>query len=697
MKFEALSAGRKQKYEIPPLSGGINTYSKAPFVEENQLSEAQNVWFTDGNLCSRKGVTPIAAGIRDAGKYLKALKGITVTDAAVNSYYGRCRIAYCIMGDNSSHEKICIYLMNEEGQLFDIAGFLFSRISSDIFHRVIGMSFVVGEKTRSTGIYLFMTRHCVNAGYTSVVYELSEDYTQWYQLSEEDFYVPTVYMNGMGNNYEQAEEWGVIFDKPTCPEDYNMLTGRFKAYFSSDEFSDTFVLPAGKLRADSKVECRLYYNQNSYSYWVINPNEDTAVSKVYSADITLKCDRENGTVTFLDAENHIFPVPHMKNAKKNNIVVTACKDTDYKDRVISSVGAIAYNGNVYLYGNDVSKNEIFASRLSNPLYFAENMKTKVGYSGEKVVAMAVQQNKLIAFKEKEIYKINVSEQSDKSVYNLCGSSYNFLRGDRLSTTPIHLSIGCSAPDSIALCGNKLVWLGNGGRVYTMLSTTYGKENNVYDVSLPIKKELLADGDLALKTAVAAVWEGYYLLFVGHKCYLFDYKIKKFGISSTFTGLKDTDSGISWYIWQFPSCLTASAVCWGKELTVCWVERIEGKCVFTSTLSGNKDTVAFLDGTTKNFSISFSFSPAYIYLCDMEALKNIDTIYLECNNSSRVCLELYDGAKTLTSLIEPSKGMRIAKVSPHLRAVPSLKLRFSSDGELSMGRITVYYHKISNVR
>lgn len=700
MKFSSLSKDKRLKHQIPLLDGGLNTYLDPYSISDNQLSSSENVWFKNGMLRTRKGISPATDGVARWDSLCKVAKGLKFTDTTVLNDGITYKIAYDLIGDTVSNEMLDVYLVDSNGALKSIGTIWFSRLSTDEFFRFENVFFIVGEKARASGIYAFVTSHCSNYGYSYSIYELSSDLSEWIRLDINDFYTPIIYMNGRGNNYEQSVEvQNFTEDEPVSPESFNMLTNRFKAYYSSDEYSDEFKLPVENLDENSYIECRVYYTPTAFSVWRILAGSSSVEGTFYSGTVILNCDRKNGIIAFTDTEGNPYPVPRMKNARRNNIVVTAHTSSVYKDRIIGSASAEVYNSNIYVYGNKSNPNVVYSARLKNPLYFAEDMKTAVGEFGGRVVAMAVQQNKLIAFKENEIYKIDISDR-DSSTYadTLLDTEYDFFQSDKLSTTPIHLEIGCRSADTVALCGSKLIWLGGEGRVYTLATTTYGKENNVYEVSLPIKNELSSLDKSSLDSAFSVEWDGYYMLFIGKKVFLLDYKIKNFGIYSTFTGLKDTASSISWYIWKFPEAIKCSDVLSLGENLIAGCITTPAILSYTAVIGADKDILLNSDAQTNTeYEINAVFSLKRNDLEIAESLKNIDEIFFECSNSSEITIKLYDGRRILLSTIAPSTEERLKRIMPMIRAVRTLEMEISSKGEFAFGKATVYYHKISNAR
>ena len=699
MKYTGLSRQKRSRYEFPRLDGGINAHSQDCALSENQLKDAENIWFKEGMLRSRPGIEPPYEAEITRESTLKIRRKLKFTDINTSLSGERCVLAYTLMSDYENYEELRSYFVKNDGGRYNIMPITFTRTSSSEFLKFYNVFFLSGKPTKHSGIYAFLTRRCEEAGYQYEIYELSLELLKWNKLEETDFYIPVTCMYGRGTNYDQAVESGkYVEDKPVQPEGYNMLTGYFKAYYSSDEFSNQFFLPSKDIREDTPVSCRIYYNPYYYIDWVIPANQNSVVVEMFAGKISMHCNRLSGLITFMDEDTMAYPIPRMQNSPKNNIVFTACRAGDAKERVMLHQVAKAYNSRNFLCSNEQYPNEVCSSPISKPLYFAEDMKTSVGKYVSRVVTLGVQQNKLIAFKEDEIYKINVTNKTAYPTGEMYDTSYDFTENERLTTTPIHLEIGCLAPDSVALCGNKLVWMGGGGKIYTLVTTTYGKTNNVYESSAPINKIISRLNSYRLTDAVAAEHDGYYMISVDNSVFLMDYKIRNFGISSTFTGLKDNPDSISWYRWSFPQSMEVTDILrfGGALLVNC--KTSTGATYYTARLGGNSDKMhSDHIGSLEEYPVKAFFVTASMPQKSAERLKNVDEVYIESKNNSHLSVEIADKVAPCIYRVDPSDEATVNRITPKIRGIKTTHLKISSKGEFAVGKIIVSYHNISKVR
>ena len=66
MNFPIMNKRSRQGVSIPDLAGGINLRDSLTTVQDNQLTDAVNMWFRDGALRTRPGVEKTAENIRNA-------------------------------------------------------------------------------------------------------------------------------------------------------------------------------------------------------------------------------------------------------------------------------------------------------------------------------------------------------------------------------------------------------------------------------------------------------------------------------------------------------------------------------------------------------------------------------------------------------------------------------------------------------
>ena len=253
MKYNSLIKSHTKSLRVKSLDGGINKQEPPLYIKDNQLSDCKNVWFKDGNLQTRKGLT------------CETDKAILTS---IGGYYGENqykihKTSICIEGEtvriataeacSDDYLYLCnVFLISERGDYKSIGKLSFFRTTSDIFYTPVNIIFYGGKPQSGGGIFAMVT---LQNGYDEEdryynLYEINEDFTEWNKIY--DFYIPTLYINGRGNKYSLAKANNTAcLLSPKILESPNMLNGRFHSYFTSDGYSNSFRLPFSNLSSEN--------------------------------------------------------------------------------------------------------------------------------------------------------------------------------------------------------------------------------------------------------------------------------------------------------------------------------------------------------------------------------------------------------------------------------------------------------------
>jgi len=254
-----------------------------------------------------------------------------------------------------------------------------------------------------------------------------------------------------------------------------------------------------------------------------------------------------------------------EEALKDNLVITAPYITSDEERakVFNSTQCEWFGGGtegiaggtrLLLGGNtaEANKNLVVWSDLNNPLYFPENNYFRVGENSSAVTGFGRQADMLFIFKENGsgIYYTKYQQNSDitaedlinQSVVDYVASSVYF------PLVQVNPNVGCSYPETIQLCRNRLVWLGDNGDVYTLVNESQYNERSVFCVSEMVRRDLRRS---ISGTPTACDWNGYYCLMCGNKLYLMDYNCYGYTHVASYSKTEDANIRIPWYIWELP--------------------------------------------------------------------------------------------------------------------------------------------------
>jgi hypothetical protein len=314
--------------------------------------------------------------------------------------------------------------------------------------------------------------------------------------------------------------------------------------------------------------------------------------------------------------------------------------------------------------------------------------------------MGIVCDKLIAFKPTEIYKINVTVGDAYTPDGIIsGARTGFLHNDTLTSTAVHSFIGCDCPDTLRNCSNRLVWLSSVGKVYTLATTTYGKENNIYEVSANISSLLDSYSEYNLKKAYAADIDGYYMLILGDKMAVMDYRIKDFGFPYKYADAKENSGKISWYLWEHrigEGTVSADKV---NKNVLFACNSNDSKYQYIAKLSGDKDLVI---SQNENGDISFNehniegnFVTAFTDLESMGTLKTINKIHIGLEPTADIKITVSGDENKGEVIIRPNTARyEVTPIVIPIRKTNRLKISLDSKDRFAVGGILINYTPIS---
>lgn len=288
----------------------------------------------------------------------------------------------------------------------------------------------------------------------------------------------------------------------------NLLTGRRINSMVGDGESKVFYLDAQDLEAVHSVKI------------------DGAV-KTEGTDYT--ADLSAGTVTFTEA-----PAKSAAGGGVDNVVIEFTKTIPgYADRIARCTIAEFYgysnDNRLFFSGNPDYKNWDWQSGLDDPTYFPDTGYTKIGSDTSAIMGYVKQYDALTIIK-------NDNEQDAELFLRTAEIS-----GDGKVIFPVKQGakgVGAISKYAFAALRDDPLFLAREG-VYAIAGTAVGQERVLQDRSFYVNAKLAKEPGLA--DAVAAVWNGYYILCVNGRCYVAD--------SRQRTGTSQTEQySYEWYYW-----------------------------------------------------------------------------------------------------------------------------------------------------
>ena len=567
---------------IPKLSGGMNLRDGISLIQDDQLTDCQNMWFKDGMLRTRPRVRS------------NSLIDNTITASEAYFIEPFTQLAYfddelraVIDGQNFFLETLALYY-RAAGDVSVITAKLKFDYISEIDHAdkvpVGEISFTAatylgpGENFANNlkpltiqhngDIYCFVAHRIIR-----IKREKEGEYAEPELLSESNMYVPLVATNCLP---AQATDYSGAGGNMI--NGYNLLTGYYKVNYSMvDKDAETTSLCYLPLQPTRQPD------GNGYSYAIgkkVTAEYTDIKGNTYSHEVTIGADgngyeskpREDDLIMSVYYNQIYFTVGAVEGfatlAKdqyvKNNLTITAPGPHDVTDelKVFNMTVSAWFGGTFYgIYGgsrlflggntSDTEKALVVWSDLNNPLYFSENNYAYVGDKSQAVTAFGKQADNLVIFKEREIYQTQYVSNGNVTAEELINQSEVDL-STLMAYFPlamVHGYIGCDCPDTVQLCRNRLVWANSDGKVYTLVTQSQYNERSVFEISEMIDRRLKTEKNL--QSAHSADYDGHYVLVVDNHMYVMDYNSYGYNYVYSYSKTEDANLHIPWYYWEIP--------------------------------------------------------------------------------------------------------------------------------------------------
>ena len=602
---------KKNLYQlnIPKLSGGLNLRDGLSLVNDNQLTDCQNMWFMDGVLRTRPGLIsaptdekdmhPSKVKVRANNFNTVVIDGKTYTLEA--HYYQWKRDS----GEDYQSHYICFKLCSKDDSFY--VGTLYI----DQLY-LTKMNFLPVIYKDNIYVYLRYFEDEFNT-YNNEIYAFKKTgykkYSQPEYIPYSNMYIPLVLTNCTSCYMDSGSSQAMIQKGATLVEGFNLLGSYYKMVFSMFDNTPTGYKfypneDGNKTECYSFMEYSLPYttfdtpgtinveyidkNGTEHKHTVSVPLESNTVEYEVGADELYLHAFLKGNIVHIsfnhsgEKDNYSADMLCIDEYIHNNMTVVApCKNSDENwAKVMEMTQAIWYGNTalgvfggsrLFLCGNNVEKDKslVVWSDFDNPLYFSENNFAYVGDKSQRATAFGRQGSSLIVFKEKEMYdcdysqtSVNPDELINQTAIDVTTQTavFNFKL--------IHSLIGCDCPNSIQLCLNRLIWATTEGKVYTLTDRNQYSERNVFAVSLMVDKRLSKE-DLSL--CQSADWNGFYLLFCKNKVYAMNYNSYGYMNISAYTRNYDANQLIPWFVWHLP-CNVQAVYGFDDSLKVVFVEK-----------------------------------------------------------------------------------------------------------------------------
>lgn len=562
MKIPKITPRTALELKIPDLSGGLNLRDGLSEILDNQLTDCKNVWWNDGVLKTRPGISEIKK-ITMAG-YLDGIQA-KQTDCYIGGYR---LFYYSTWGSRRTEED------RTEG--FSETGFWFQNdydiIEIDTLQKG-NISFVC---QKDNTIYVFCESQEIFKMEFNKNYSTPTPSGGWTILTQEEIYVPLValYCRGNGSLVMREDE---IFASGIGVDGYNILSDYYRIQYNSynpdiDINGSGSLMRYGLLKDVYKPEyvgkvVTVKYTANSgitYTHKVTLTSGVESIEEDKNQRDGFYIRVSSNTVQFIK-QNGGPAYATEEESRENNIEITAPYLADYEEKakVFNMTRCEWFGGDaqgisggtrLFLCGNkDNNKALVLWSGLNNPLYFPENCYAYVGNESQAVTCFGKQGESLVIFKENGAgtFYTSYNQNSDISAQDLINQSVVDYAASSVyfPIIQLHSVIGCDCPDTVQLCRNRLVWACKDGKVYTLSSKNQFSERNIFCVSAMVERRLCEEN---LQNAFSADYNGHYLLFTNNHVYVMDYESYGYVYIESHTKEDNAQVKIPWWYWELPS-------------------------------------------------------------------------------------------------------------------------------------------------
>lgn len=678
MKYNFLKREKIRRFDIPKLQLGLNLTDEENRIDDRQLTTAENVWFRNGELKTRAGFCASQENIiktqmpDSIGRH-----NFYLTDTYFYYLGEKRRIVTEKFYYNLSHMFVCVYLLGSDLSTLPIGYLLFSRVDERTFYTPENITFYVGDSVNGGGIFAFVSlvNEATYVGREKRIYEINSTFDGWERSTE--YYIPTVYINGRGNAYEEAVK-AINFNivgKPRELESPNLLTNCFYAYYTTDGHSHSFRLPFVNI-ANEPVICEISSSPFGSTKWNIPADGDSATASFMTYEVTAHIDRNIGLVYFTVASGN-FLIPRINMCGENNLRIMASrKDENHFDDVVSSKHSATIGSRIVFSGSN-EKNRLYYARYDNPLYFPYDSDCVIGSSDSPVTALFSVDDKVLAFKDSEIYSItNKKGEALNQTALLEKDDSIFYKNDTFTIKCLNKKIGCNNPLSISSYKNNPFWLGADNNIYS-ISTS----GNITELSHLITPYLAEFSQFKLKYAFSLCTGDKYFLVLEKEIILLNFN------DST------SKEKVSIYFWNLPKdfCFCGGVA---NDTDICFlIENTEDNCFFTATLSGDRDLLISQDNVCE-YDIKSKIATKHFFFGGLRNSIKLKSVYLNLNFKGNINLTLFSKDNHYDSFNLNSKNLifndNVIKLIPKIKNVSYLQLKLESDKSFSLGDGVIFY-------
>lgn len=603
MRYPAKNGNAQRMLNINKFDGGLNEADNPQNINDNQLSEATNIWRKERKLTNRPALrAQVVAQFDDTAlsHQERVNKGKTISIKIERSEFDinvcfSSSSAYCIV--SSPHyaytQKIDMIPKTAGFSVVNILPFKaeYPNIDRGSDAEGTGIYFLLYLTDANGPVYkvmhlLYNTNRQGNANYFHDLCEngtpkflnelpiVTQNDTLIYRDIE--FHIPQILLNGKGTDYSTLPTNSETEYSPAVQyEGRSILTPYARFSYMTDGASTIFELPvAVQASASFPVMLEYVFSYNGYSFSgkaITDYTGSVRLGKLIDTGVAcMNGDQNIGNFMLRfklsgDSEFKSFvlellePLGGDENYKTviipiyavNNITLTAAisAECDNTSALFTSTLCDTYSastgtksGATLFFAGNGRRNRIFYTDVSK-LYVSENAWIDIGRQDEFITALAKQSGAFVIFKERSIYYMSEVQNDNITADDIINGKIVdvSLANYYYPVYPLTENVGCTRGDSVVMCGNRLIW--SGGGVYCLRGIS-NKADCIAVLSRNIKNTVSGE------SGIAFAYKDYYGLFNTLKqCYVMNTDNYAY---TNYSYYKKENGGIyqEWYKWTF---------------------------------------------------------------------------------------------------------------------------------------------------
>lgn len=615
-------------------SKGLNSEKLRSEIEDSELYSVVNMYPKGSKLCTRSGLKKLSnySVTDDTNGYSikKLSETIYTNQKAIKLFLAKRE------SDKNFSAKLIIADSNCQINTLSLYNYTAENYENGI--SAVNCFCFSGKPVKANGIFIIIgIVDNQNSVFKKHIFELSESLNSLVEINDSETYAPFVLVNGKGESYAKLSTAERDFPAEQILEDFNILSSAFCSAFKTDGVSSEFYLPVKKLSAEENENIIITYTDSygvDYLFTVPYNSDYSSAKEINGVYYRVKVTRNKGKIEIIDSDNAQKALP-IALGINNNLIIKAYKKPDL-NRLFKMSIAKSFNSRVFLSGNSEEGNIICFSKLNNPLYFPES---NVAYFGDKasmVTAICQQNDRLIIFKPNEIGICSTVKFSEYNIdLILLGKSNRTSTLESMNIKSINSNIGCITPETLVNCANRLIFYGTDKKVYAITGSSNYLQR-LYHISRKIDN--LLNTTTVYNNIFAINYSGKYMLFLGNKCFLFDYESNEF-FSSTASSAKQKDD-IAWFYFYYDigKAKLFSSICFNNNalLFANYSDSSGIKRIVFYSFDGKYDYKMTAETDFEQNEISCSFSTKTSDFNEDRAKQIVKTEFvfgIECNQST----------------------------------------------------------------